>query len=60
MSSSNNPVDLGPFPARRRYRFRLIPMQRSHHRDMRHHWIAFGAGISIQPFQKMVDSRNPV
>jgi hypothetical protein len=36
----NDPVDLGAFAARCRCRFRLMPSQCSHHRDMRHHRIA--------------------
>jgi hypothetical protein len=34
---SNYPVNLCPLPSRGRCRFRLIPMKRSHHRDMRYH-----------------------
>ena len=37
---SHNPVDLGRSPARGRGRFRPMPMQRAHHRNMRHHRIA--------------------
>jgi hypothetical protein len=38
--SSDDPVRVGPFPSRGSGRLRLMPMQRSHHRDMRHHRIA--------------------
>ena len=37
---SNDPVGLGAFSARCGCRFRLMPMERPHHRDMRHHRIA--------------------
>jgi hypothetical protein len=38
--SSDDPIRFGPFPSRGSGRLLLMPMQRSHHRDMRHHRIA--------------------
>ena len=35
--SSDDPVRFGALPARLRYRLRLVPIQRSHHADARHH-----------------------
>jgi hypothetical protein len=55
--SPNNPIDLGALPARCGCRFRLIPMKRLHHRDMRHHRITamladqhqhFGSGLPLR------------
>ena len=64
-SSSNNPVRFGPFPSRYRCRFRLMPLQCLHHRDMRHHRITamladkhqhFGSRLPNGPSSKRVGS----
>jgi hypothetical protein len=56
--SSDDPVRFGPFPSRDAYRFRLIPMQRAHHRDMRHHRIAAALADQHQNFDRSLPFRR--
>jgi hypothetical protein len=48
--SSDDPVRFGPFPSRYRCRFRLMLVERSHHRDMRHHRITAVLADQYQHF----------
>ena len=47
--SSDDPVRFDTLPARYRGRLRLMPVQRLHHRDMRHHRIAAMLADKHQP-----------